>query len=135
MTDVDVDIILIHISFRFVSEFHLVLCLAKNILGTPFGEHCYALGSVAEAMGGIAGRVDAMFGAVECQKTTGSLHYHFFIFVQRLHQYATLKEIAEKLKNELVKTSEWKKLESAICCESYSDPQQFNKERQTLKGN
>ena len=36
-----------------------------------------AFGSNAEAMGGIAGRVDALFGAVEAQKTTGGLHYHF----------------------------------------------------------
>ena len=71
----------------------------------PFCPHCSttnypcqdALGSVAEAMGGIAGRVDAMFGAVECQKVTGALHYHFFIYVQRLHQYATLKGIAGNL--------------------------------------
>ena len=48
-------------------------------------------------MGGIAGRVDALFGAVEAQKTSGGLHFHFFMFVQRLHQFATLKEIAEKL--------------------------------------
>ena len=83
----------------------------------PFCPHCSntkypcqdALGSVAEAMGGIVGRVDAMFGAVESQKVTGALHYHFFIFVQRLHQYATLKEIAEKLQAGLVQAFELKK--------------------------
>ena len=37
-----------------------------------------ALGTNAEAMGSIAGRMDALFGAVEAQKTTGGLHYHFF---------------------------------------------------------
>ena len=30
------------------------------------------------------------------QETTGDLHYRFFIFVQRLHQFATLQEIAQK---------------------------------------
>ena len=59
------------------------------------------LGSNAEAMGGIAGRVDALFGAVEAQKTTGGLHYHFFMLVQRLHQFASLKEIAEKIEEGL----------------------------------
>ena len=29
-------------------------------------------------------------------ETTGDLHYCFFIFVQRLHQFATLQEIAQK---------------------------------------
>ena len=53
-------------------------------------------------MGGIAGRVDAMFGAVEAQTTTGGLHYHYFIFVQRIHQFATLKDIAEKIEEELL---------------------------------
>ena len=42
-----------------------------------------ACGSSAELRGGIAGRADALFGAVECQKSNGSLHYHFFVFVQR----------------------------------------------------
>ena len=37
------------------------------------------LGSSAEAMGSIAGRVDALFGAVEAQKTSGGLDYHFFM--------------------------------------------------------
>ena len=57
-------------------------------------------------MGGIAGRVDALFGAVEAQKTMGGLHYHFFMFVQRLHQFATLKEIAEKIEEGLVNAAE-----------------------------
>ena len=61
-------------------------------------------------MGGIAGRVDAMLGAVESQKVTGALHHHFFIFVQRLHQYATLKEIAEKLQAGLVQAFRIEKL-------------------------
>ena len=100
----------------FFVKIRIVVFTILGIRACPFCPHCAesdrpcqdALGSVAEAMGGIAGRVDAMFGAVECQTTTGALHYHFFIFVQRLHQYTTLKEIAEKLKNELVKISDWK---------------------------
>ena len=42
-------------------------------------------------MGGTAGRVDALFGAVKSQKTTDSLHYHFFMLVQRLHQLTDLE--------------------------------------------
>ena len=80
-----------------------------------------ALGSVAELMGGIAGRADAMFGAVECQKVTGSLHYHLFLFVQRLHQYCTLKEIAELLAAKLVETKDLKNFLANICCETYTD--------------
>ena len=60
-----------------------------------------------------------MLGAVECQKTTGALHYHFFAFVQRLHQFASMKEIAEKLQQGIVQANELKEYAAAICCESY----------------
>ena len=87
-------------------EIRTKLATVLGIRMCPSCPHCSqsqwpcqdALGSVAEAMGGVLGRADAMFGAVECQKTTGALHYHFFVCVQRVRQYGTLKEIAEKLK-------------------------------------
>ena len=84
-------------------------------------------------MGGLAGRADAMFGAVECQKSTGSLHYHFFLFVQRLHQYASMKEIAELLEKRLVSARELKDFLSNISCESYSDVKKSTKNVQHLK--
>ena len=59
-------------------------------------------GQQRRAHGGIAGRVDAMLGAVEAQKTTGGLHYHYVIFVQRIHHFATLKDIAEQIKEEFL---------------------------------
>ena len=59
----------------------------RTVLATVLGlrmcakcPHCSCqdvCGSNAELMGGIAGRADAMFGAVEAQKSTGTLHYHF----------------------------------------------------------
>ena len=67
-----------------------------------------ALGSSAELMGGLAGRADALFGAVECQKSNGSLHFHFSTFVQRLHQYASMKEICKMLEEKLVAADEFK---------------------------
>ena len=99
---------------------------------TPCQDH---LGSSAEAMGSIAGRVDALFGAVEAQKTSGGLHYHFFMFVQRLHQFATLKEVAEKLKEGLVHSEEVKHFLSEICCEKYPDLNQFAMGRDSLEKN
>ena len=36
----------------------------------------------------VAGRADILFDVLECQKSSGSLHYHFFVFVQCLHQFA-----------------------------------------------
>ena len=79
-------------------------------------------------MGGLAGRADAMFGAVECQKSNGSLHYHFLLFVQRLHQYCTFKEIAEVLEKAVVDASELKDFIANLCCTSYNDPEGHKKD-------
>ena len=53
--------------------------------------------------------------------------------MQRLHQYASLKEIAEKLEKELVVAQELKDFLSNICCESYPDVEQFKRDRQMLE--
>ena len=67
-----------------------------------------ALGSVAELLGGCAGRADGMIGAVECQKSNGSLHFYFFVFVQRLHQFGTMQAIVERLQSALIDAGELK---------------------------
>ena len=46
-------------------------------------------GSNAIALGGAAGRADAMIGAVEAQKAEGVLHVHLFLYIQMILQYAT----------------------------------------------
>ena len=51
-----------------------------------------AFGSNAVAMGGVFGRVDAIYGSIECQKS-GSLHVHNQIFIQCTHQFMTLSEL------------------------------------------
>ena len=84
-------------------------------------------------MGGIAGRADALFGAVERQKSNGSLHYHFFVFVQRLHQFAFLKEIADLLEAKLVTADELKAFLANICVESYGNVEEFQQERAKLE--
>ena len=71
-------------------------------------------------MGGLAGRADALFGAVECQKS-GCLHFHFFTFVQRLHQFATMQEIARMLEEKLVDSIELKQFLENLCCACYAD--------------
>ena len=118
----------------FFVQIRTILATVLGLRMCPHCPHCAetsyacqdAFGSVGELMGGLAGRADAMFGAVECQKTTGSLHYHFFLFVQRLHQYASMKEIARMLEERLVTAQELKDFLSHICCESYNDLQHFN---------
>ncbi|CAJ1341859.1 unnamed protein product, partial [Effrenium voratum] len=48
-----------------------------------------AFGSNAVAGGGVLGRVDAVFGSIECQKS-GALHAHMQVFVQCRHQHGSL---------------------------------------------
>ena len=74
------------------------------------------MGSVAELMGGFAGRTDAICGATECQKSNGSLHFHFFAFVQRLHQFETLTDIAHLLEQGLVQAEEFKSFVNELSC-------------------
>ena len=82
-----------------------VRCILSTVLGIrmcPNCPHCSesdapcmdGFGSNAELVGGIAGRSDGLCGAVECQKSSGSLHLHFWNFVQRVHQHHSLAEIA-----------------------------------------
>ena len=59
-----------------------------------------AFGSSATACGGILGRVDAVYGAIEFQKS-GSAHVHFQVFVQSLHQHTPLSTIAKSCQSEL----------------------------------
>ena len=70
-------------------------------------------------MGGFAGRADALVGAIEAQTTNGSLHFHFKLFIQWLHQFLTLKEIAQLIGEKLASLSEFKEYVSNICMQSY----------------
>ena len=127
----------------FVVQIRVILATVLGIRMCPHCPHCAstdypcqdAFGSSAELLGGLAGRADALFGAVECQKSNGSLHYHFFVFIQRLHQYASMKEIAEKLEAKLVEADELKGFLANICCESYPNKEKFLKEMHRLEEN
>ena len=94
-----------------------------------------AFGSNSKAMGGIAGRVDALFVAVEAQKTTGGLHFHFFMFVQQVHPSNTINDIAKKIEEKTLNAEELKHFLSQIFCERYHDLQQFMSERHRLEKN
>ena len=50
--------------------------------------------------GGVFGRIDAGYTAVEAQKSAGSLHAHSQFFVQCLHQHTPLQEIMERLRKQ-----------------------------------
>ena len=77
-------------------------------------------GSNALPQGGIFGRCDAIFGGVEAQRS-GSLHLHFWAYVQRAHQHKTLLDIAELIKLRLLAASDLKAYHSWISNAAYPD--------------
>ena len=57
------------------------------------------------------------------------------MFMQRLHQIAPMKEIAQKIKENLVNAEKLKHVLGQICCERYPDTNQFMRERHALQKN
>ena len=62
-----------------------------------------------------------MFGAVESQKSTGTLHFHGLVFLQRAHQHKTLRDIAEMLEAGLFSVDALKAWHCWVCRETYPD--------------
>ena len=65
-------------------------CPACNCQGSPCQD---ADGSSATMAGGVFGRCDAAYLAIEFQKSAGSPHGHIQLFVQCLHQHESLRDI------------------------------------------
>ena len=53
-----------------------------------------AFGSNATARGGVFGRIDAIFGSLECQKS-GAYHMHGQLFLQCSHQFTPLRDLVD----------------------------------------
>jgi len=91
-------------------------------------------GSNALPQGGIFGRCDAIFGGVESQKS-GSLHLHFWAYVQRAHQHKTLLEIAELIKLRLLAASDLKAYHSWISNATYPDAAKAESQVEEMENN
>ena len=61
-------------------------CCFVMSLGSTFASN-------AALLGGVFGRMDAVYVTIEAQKSTGSLHGHMQCFLQCLHQHTPLTEI------------------------------------------
>ena len=123
----------------FFVQLRVVLATALGMQMCPFCPHCHdnpcqdAQGSVAELLGGSLGRCDGMIGAVECQKTTGNLHFHAMTFLQCLHQFGSMQDIATAIEKQLATTTELKAFLAEIQVTSYYNLDQFNAERDELE--
>jgi len=128
-------------SLAFAVQIRLVLATILGFRMCPNCPHCAetrtpcmdAFGSCAEAMGGIAGRCDGIAGAVECQKSKGSLHLHFWCYVQRLHQFLSLDEISKMLEEALVSADDLKRYTEHLCNESYPVGERLEEEVNELE--
>ena len=88
-----------------VDGFHVLLrLLLRHVFGVNICHLCPdcdktttpcmdCSGSNAALLGGVFGRIDAVYVTIEAQKSTGSLHGHMQCFLQCLHQHTPLTEI------------------------------------------
>ena len=90
-------------------------------------------GSSASALGGSAGRADAMIGAVEAQKIEGVLHLHLFLFVQMAMQLKTLQEIADMFQRAMLSANAWKQYINHVRPAAYPDHEAFLSERSFIE--
>ena len=90
-------------------------------------------GSNATPMGGSAERGDATIGAIEAQKAEGVLHMHAFIFFQAAHQFKTLHEISNMLREALLKVDMMKTFISNVRRASYPDVERFQQEQSKIE--
>ena len=72
-------------------------------------------------MGGSAGRVGALFGAVGCQGISGALRCHYLLCVQRVHQMHRLKGFAKLSRQKVFNVDTTKRLPSNLCPEDFQD--------------
>ena len=97
-----------------VDGFRMLVTLAlRHLFGVRFCWQCPdceliqsscqdMFGSNAAVAGGVFGRADAIYVAIEAQKSSGSLHAHAQVFVQCLHQHQTLADV-------------WREIEALWC--------------------
>ncbi|CAE7244158.1 pfh1 [Symbiodinium natans] len=118
----------------------LVQLAMRHLFGVRFCPNCPecamsgnpctdAFGSNAMACGGIFGRVDSVYGSIECQKS-GSLHIHFQVFVQSFHQFRPIAEL-QKLSSEeqLDMLKQYQSYVAHVSRTVYSDPDEWQRVR------
>ncbi|CAE7251314.1 pfh1 [Symbiodinium natans] len=118
----------------------LVQLAMRHLFGVRFCPNCPecamtnnpctdAFGSNAMACGGIFGRVDSVYGSIECQKS-GSLHIHFQVFVQSFHQFRPIADL-QKLSSEqqMKMLKQYQNYVSHVSRTVYSNPEEWQRHR------
>ena len=117
----------------------LIILTLRHLFGVRFCPRCPdcatsscpcmdGFGSSAMATGGIFGRMDAVFGSVECQKA-GTLHLHLQGFVQCFHQFTPLSELVAMGKEPLLEMlRRYSSYSAHVRRTIYADPKKWEEE-------
>ena len=122
----------------------LVLLTLRHLFGVRYCRRCPhcaqsenpctdAFGSNATAMGGVFGRIDAIYGSIECQKC-GTLHLHLQAFLQCYHQVTPLSQlihVGEKWLLEMLRR--YSDYSGHVRRMIYSNPEAWEEERDAVE--
>ena len=91
-------------------------------------------GSNARLEGGVLGRVDAVHGSIEAQKSAGSLHVHFHFFVECLHQHTPLQTLLTEHRESLETLfTQYAKYKPLVCRQVYEDLEVWTKRQRNTE--
>ena len=122
----------------------LVMLTLRHVFGVRYCPDCPncaqsdrpcmdAFGSNATAKGGIFGRIDAIYGSIECQKS-GSLHLHTQAFVQCYHQFTPLSELVTlSSERQLELLRRYSTYSAHVRRTIYNKPQDWEEEQQDVE--
>ena len=119
----------------------LVGLVFRHIFGLRFCPRCPdcaqsdhpcmdAFGSNATARGGAFGRIDAIFGSLECQKS-GAYHLHGQLFLQCFHQFTPLQELVDLGREPVLELlRKYSDFSAHVQRRIYSNPEAWHDKRQ-----
>ena len=121
----------------------LVYLTLKHLFGMRFCPDCPncatssnpctdAFGSNATAAGGIFGRIDAVYGAIECQKS-GTLHAHFQVFLQCFHQHTPLVQLVRMGNGMVELLRKYTSYSAHVRRSIYCNPEKCEQEREEIE--
>ena len=92
-----------------------------------------AFGSNAAAAGGIFGRVDSIYGSIECQRS-GALHVHMQVFIECYHQFTPLSELLRLRKEgQLEMLRKYSTYTAHVRRTVYCDPDSWREEQEEVE--
>lgn len=90
-------------------------------------------GNNAKASGGVFGRIDAVYGSLECQKC-GAYHIHLQIFLECLHQFTPLSSLVKLGREPLLELlRKYSDYSAHVRRMVYRDPEEWHEEQHEIE--